>query len=79
MTMLEDWDHRHVQDFDQLDALFRNEAEHKDANDYCWQLGCILNQKLGMTIVPMTSLQSSFFKHHFLARWKNQGVMTRDQ
>jgi hypothetical protein len=74
--MLQDWDYRLVQDFDELAKLWK-EFEN-DSVDHCTSIGNILRQKLSLPIVDMDPEESKFFKHHYKSVFKNRGVMIRE-
>ena len=76
MTMLQKWDYRNVQDFDELAKLWK-EFEN-DKNDNCISIGNILKQKLNLPIVDMNIQESKFFKHHYKSVFRNRGVMERE-
>ena len=76
MTMLQKWDYRNVQDFDELAKLWK-EFEN-DKNDNCISIGNILKQKLNLPIVDMNLQESKFFKHHYKSVFRNRGVMERE-
>lgn len=76
MTMLQNWDYRDVQDFDELAKLWK-EFEN-DKNDNCISIGNILKQKLNLSIVDMNQQESKFFKHHYKSVFRNRGVMERE-
>jgi hypothetical protein len=75
-TMLREWDHRQVQDFDTLANLWTTFSH--DGVDACASLGETLRTRLGLDIVDMTAQQSRFFKHHYKANFKNTGPMSRE-
>jgi hypothetical protein len=77
LTMLSDWDHTQVQDFDVLKQLW-NEYESKAEPEYCTDLGNQLRRRLGMPIVDMDPEASMFFKHHYKSQYKNLGPMIRE-
>lgn len=77
LTMLTDWDHREVQDFDRLSALWH--GYQNDGPDHCRAIGDILRERLGLNIVDLDPEPSAFFKQHYKSNWRNQGIMTRDQ
>lgn len=77
MTMLTNWDHTEVQDFDQLEKIWTQYADH-DA-DQCSEVGEILRTQLDLNIVDLDSDHSAFFKHHYKSSFVNKGIMTRDQ
>jgi hypothetical protein len=74
--MLEQWDHREVQDFDCLDrlwAMHQNDDEHVAA-----KLALDLNKHLGLGVVDLNSEQSRFFKDYLQRGWKNRGIMVKE-
>ena len=76
LTMLTEWDHRDVQDFDKLAALWEQYKDHEP--EHCTQLGDQLRQRLGLPIVDMDPEESKFFKHHYKSNFVNKGPMTRE-
>ena len=75
-TMLEDWDYRKVQDFDELAKLWE---DCKDIEpEHCTHLGEVLRTRLGLPIVDMDPEESRFFKHHYKSNFRNKGIMTRE-
>ena len=77
-TMLTDWDHKQVQNFDALAASWE-EYKHDDiALEHCKELGDILRQRLGLPIVDMDPEESKFFKHHYKSNFVNKGIMNRE-
>lgn len=77
LTMLDDWwDYRFVQDFDELEKLWKNYPEWDE--DHFRRLGEVLRTRLGLPIVDMTAEQSRFFKHHYKSNFKNLGPMVRE-
>jgi hypothetical protein len=76
MTMLKDWDHRQVQDFDELARLWTVFENH--GADECTQVGDMLRTRLGLPIVDMDPAESQFFKHHYKSNFRNQGPMIRE-
>ena len=75
-TMLRDWDHRQVQDFDLLSAMWATFS--KDDAEAFVSLGQTLRTRLGLPIVDMDASASRFFKHHYRNNFKNSGPMTRE-
>ena len=75
-TMLTEWDHKDVQDFDKLAELWERYKEH--GPDHCTTIGDKLRTRLGLPIVDMDTEESAFFKHHYKSNFKNQGPMTRE-
>jgi hypothetical protein len=77
MTMLTNWDHRLVQDFDALAKLW---LTVKDSNPRILsnQLGPELGTQLDLPMAILEAEQSAFFKHHYRSNWHNQGIMIRE-
>jgi hypothetical protein len=73
LTMIEGWDYKKVQDFDELKALW-TQYENHDA-DHCTEIGQVLRTRLGLPIVDMDPDESRFFKHHYRSNFKNKGPM----
>jgi len=65
LTMLEDWDYRKVQDFDALEALWKEYESINEPVEHCQRLGRILRTRLGLPIIDMDPEESRFFKHHY--------------
>jgi hypothetical protein len=74
--MLQNWDYRDVQDFDELAKLWNEFKDHDQDN--CISMGNILRMKLALPIVDMEPDSSAFFKHHYKSVFKNQGPMARE-
>jgi hypothetical protein len=77
MTMLTEWDHRHVQDFDALKGIFQTVDGHNPEI----VLGRVAEDLYRQLDLPMTVIDaqaSRFFKHHYRSNWHNRGVMTRE-
>lgn len=77
MTMLADWDHTKVQDFDELEKLWSG-AQTVHAPEAAENYGRSLRQRLGLPIVDMDAEQSKFFKHHYGAGYRNLDMMTTE-
>ena len=75
-TMLQNWDYRRVQDFDELNTLW-NEVKGDSLAHYR-DMGNILRNKLNLPIVDMGPTESKFFKQHYNKIFKNRGIMIRD-
>lgn len=75
-TMLQSWDYRQVQDFDELSNLW-NEVKGDSLAHYR-DMGNILRTKLNLPIVDMGPAESRFFKQHYNKIFKNQGIMNRE-
>lgn len=75
-TMLTEWDHRDVQDFDKLAELWDRYKDHEP--EHCNSIGEKLRTRLGLPLVDMDPAESKFFKHHYRSNFKNQGPMVRE-
>lgn len=77
MTMLTNWDHTQVQDFDALAKLW-DTVKNSQPRILANQLGPELGTQLDLPMAILESEQSAFFKHHYRSNWHNQGIMTRE-
>lgn len=82
-TMLTDWDHKEVQDFDNLQRIWKEEVAEKINDDIdCYhqseQYYDALKRKLGLPIVEMDADASAFFKHHYRSNFYNMGPMIKE-
>ena len=77
MTMLTNWDHREVQDFDKLSELWLT-VQNSDPRVLTGRLGEDLYAQLGLPVAVLEEEQSSFFKHHYHSNWQNRGIMVRE-
>ncbi len=77
LTMLTDWDYKQVQDFDKLAQLWEQYKDHSDGKNY--ELGTVLQRKLGLPITEMSADQSKFFKYHYNQNQKNKGPTVGEQ
>jgi len=77
MMMLEGWDHKLVQDFDELAKLWEIFSTH-DPMEGCINIHNALKNKLGLPITILDPVQSRFFKHHYKSQFKNQGPMIKE-
>jgi hypothetical protein len=77
MTMLTNWDHTQVQDFDALAELW-NTVKDSQPRILANQLGPELGTQLDLPMAILEAEQSAFFKHHYRSNWHNQGIMTRE-
>jgi hypothetical protein len=77
MTMLTNWDHTLVQDFDALAEIW---ATVKDSQPRILsnQLGPDLGTQLDLPMAILESEQSAFFKYHYRSNWRNRGPMVRE-
>jgi hypothetical protein len=77
MTMLTEWDHQLVQNFDALAELWTTVAD-QDPELVANRIAEDLATQLDLPMMTMFAEQSRFFKHHYRSNWHNQGVMTRE-
>lgn len=72
-TMLTDWDHTHVQDFDRLNEIWDH---YRDTNVYdeISNLGSLLRHRLDLDIVFYGANESRFFKQQLSAMHRNVGI-----
>jgi hypothetical protein len=77
MTMLTEWDHQQVQNFDALAELWSTVAD-QDPELVANRVAEDLATQLDLPMMTMFAEQSQFFKHHYRSNWHNQGVMVRE-
>jgi hypothetical protein len=77
MTMLTEWDHRQVQNFDALEELWTTVAD-QDPELVANRVAEDLATQLDLPMMTMFAEQSKFFKHHYRSNWHNQGVLIRE-
>jgi len=77
MTMLTNWDHKLVQDFDALTDLWKT-VESSDPELLAGRVAEDLEQQLDLPISMYGPEESKFFKYHYRSNWHNQGIMTRE-
>jgi len=77
MTMLTNWDHRLVQNFDALNDLWLT-VKDSEPRMLSNRLGIDLGTQLDLPMSVFESEQSRFFKQHYRSNWHNQGVMIRE-
>jgi len=77
MTMLTEWDHQLVQNFDALAELWFTVAD-QDPELVANRVAEDLATQLDLPMMTMFAEQSQFFKHHYRSNWYNQGVMVRE-
>jgi hypothetical protein len=77
MTMLTNWDHQQVQDFDSLAELWLT-VRDSEPRHLSNRLGVDLGQQLNLPVSIFESEQSRFFKQHYHKDWQNRGVMVRE-
>ena len=77
MTMLTNWDHKLVQDFDALAELW-NTVKDTQPRILSNQLGPEIGTQLDLPMAILESEQSAFFKYHYRSNWHNRGAMVRE-
>jgi hypothetical protein len=77
MTMLTNWDHRYVQNFDALQDLWLT-VKDSEPRILANRLGVDLGTQLDLPVSIFEAEQSHFFKQHYRSDWHNQGVMVRE-
>jgi hypothetical protein len=78
MIMIDNWDHKQVQDFSCLKMMWDDGLQYNDPAKCIEQLSTPLKIKLGLPITTMSAEDSRFFKHHYKSQFKNQGPMIRE-
>jgi hypothetical protein len=77
MTMLTEWDHCQVQNFDALEELW-NTVKDQDPELLSNRVAEDLTTQLDLPVMTLFAEQSQFFKHHYRNNWHNQGIMVRE-
>ena len=77
MTMLTQWDHILVQNFDTLAELWLT-VQDQQPRLVANRLAEELHTQLSLPMITLENEQSAFFKQHYLSNWHNQGVMVRE-
>ena len=77
MTMLTNWDHTLVQNFDALAELWTT-VESSDPRLLAGRVAEDLDQQLDLPMAMLEAEQSKFFKHHYRSNWHNAGIMVRE-
>lgn len=77
MTMLTNWDHKNVQDFDALIELWKT-VEDSDPELLAGRVAEDLDTQLDLPITMYGPEESKFFKFHYRSNWNNLGVMVRE-
>jgi hypothetical protein len=77
MTMLTNWDHTQVQDFDALAELWKT-VESSDPRLLSGRVAEDPDQQLDLPMAMLEAEQSKFFKHHYRSNWHNAGIMVRE-
>jgi hypothetical protein len=77
MTMLTNWNHTHVQNFDELAKLW-DTVKDSHPRILSNRLGLELGTQLDLPMAILEAEQSAFFKYHYRSDWRNQGIMVRE-
>jgi hypothetical protein len=77
MTMLTNWDHTLVQNFDALAELWET-VKDSQPRILSNKLGPELGTQLDLPMAILEAEQSAFFKYHYRSDWRNRGIMTRE-
>jgi hypothetical protein len=77
MTMLTNWDHTRVQDFDALAELWLT-VKDSEPRILSNRLGVDLGTQLDLPMAILEAAQSAFFKQHYRSDWYNRGIMIRE-
>ena len=77
MTMLTNWDHKQVQDFDALAELW-DTVKDSDPRLLSGRVADDLHSQLDLPMAIFEGEQSRFFKQHYRSNWHNRGIMTRE-
>jgi hypothetical protein len=77
MTMLTNWDHRNVQDFDALIELWKT-VETSDPELLAGRVAEDIDTQLDLPMTMFGPEESKFFKFHYRSNWHNRGVMVRE-
>lgn len=78
-TMLTDWDHTQVQDFDALEEIWQLNFANQDPISIIERTARDLGTQLDLPMAVLTPEQSRFFKHHYRSNWQNRGIMVRER
>jgi hypothetical protein len=77
MTMLTEWDYTKVQDFDELEELWKS-VQSQDPNTLAGRMAEELHTQLNLPMHYTQAGESQFFKHHYQSNWRNRGIMVRE-
>jgi len=77
MTMLTNWDHTQVQNFDALAELWET-VKDGQPRLVSNRLAEELHTQLDLPMAILEREQSAFFKQHYRSNWHNQGIMVRE-
>lgn len=80
MTMTSNWDYKQVQNFDALEEIYNESVinHYMNIDDLILEWGDPLIRQLGLPAISPDEDGSEFFKHHYLANWRNKGIMVRE-
>jgi len=77
MTMLDNWDYREVQWFDNLAELWAT-TQNRDPLEMIEFYGGRLTGRLNLPMNLLDAKSSKFFKHHYRSNWHNMGATVRE-
>jgi len=77
MTMLTNWDHRLVQDFDALAGIW-DTVKDAEPRLLGGRVADELHSQLDLPMAIFEGEQSRFFKQHYRSNWHNRGIMVRE-
>jgi hypothetical protein len=77
MTMLQDWDPRNVQWFDNIKTLW-DMVKDNNPTASANHIGEELEAKLNLPMLQMNSEQSKFFKRHYKTDFRNKGPLVTE-
>ena len=77
MTMLTNWDHRKVQDFDALAEIW-DTVKDSDPRLLGGRVADELYSQLDLPMAIFEGEQSRLFKKHYRSNWHNRGIMVRE-
>ena len=78
MTMLTNWNHQLVQNFDELAKLWDTvKDQHPDY--VSGRVAEDLKTQLSLPMCVLSADGSEFFKHHYRSNWQNRGIMVCEQ
>ena len=75
LTMIEDWDHTEVQDFDEIERIYKNEYNPLHME----HITQTLKKRLGLKIEEFTDVQSTWFKHFYIQSYFHSDIMTLEK
>jgi len=77
MTMLTNWNYKHVQNFDKLAELWLT-VESRHPREVIGSVSEELSASLDLPMADFSDTASAFFKQHYRSDWTNRGIMVRE-